>query len=113
MLSFFMEVSLPSRFFFDDKDTSFPPAFQIKADRVLVGHLLRSLPLRQCCQTNAHRSTSVSATASKRLPSFTCSLASDRALATPHKRCRVCVPMLSDSLKPINDLRGVGWMLTI
>jgi len=35
MLSFFMEVSLPSRFFFDDKDTSFPPAFQIKADRVL------------------------------------------------------------------------------
>src|SRR5450759_3787692 len=36
MLSFFMEVSLPSRFFFDDKDTSFPPAFQIKADRVLV-----------------------------------------------------------------------------
>src|SRR5450755_1833044 len=36
MLSFFMEVSLPSRFFFDDKDTSFPPAFQIKADRVLA-----------------------------------------------------------------------------
>src|SRR5450755_1854481 len=51
MLSFFMEVSLPSRFFFDDKDTSFPPAFQIKADRVLVGmgflptHLRREICL--------------------------------------------------------------------
>jgi len=41
-----MEVSLPSRFFFDDKDTSFPPAFQIKADRVLdslTGQVMRTL----------------------------------------------------------------------
>lgn len=79
----------------------------------LVGQLPRSLPFRKHRGMNAHGTVYAGPTPTKGMSPFSCPLASQRTFATPLKRCGVVVPMTGHRLKPVDDLPGVGRMLSI
>jgi hypothetical protein len=87
-------------------------ALQLRVDP-LVGRLLRSQPLGKHGRVNARWLMDTSSTPAQGVPSLTSPFSSDRPFAAPLKGRGMRVPMVRHRFEPVNDLPGIGRVLSL